>query len=36
MYNFVRISKKLLDETLFVLSFFNKNTERNKQRNSIG
>ena len=36
MYNLVSINKKLLDETLFVIPFFNKNAERNKQQNSIG
>ena len=36
MYNFVSINRKLLDGTLFVLSFFNKNAEGNKQQNSFG
>ena len=36
MKNFVSINKKLLDETLLVLFFFNKNPARNKQRNSVG
>ena len=35
MQNFVSINKKVLDETLFGLSFFNKNAERNMQQNSI-